>query len=597
MRSSTRRLRLPVLLAGLAAVAPLALSGSAAAAPTGPASNTSAASPAIQGTIKGFSTGDFAFLDALSVPKLNLAQASVAQSAAGVSNGSMQTTDTLGQDLLTAKSATGHNAYADGAGVSLNLGQADETVPQAQLAKAEALSPPRNSVTTKLLALPLSPVASVDVQPDRAAVNTTSNPNFCVLGAPLSEGTATVTNAAVLPVSRSIDVAAASGTVGDDSTEELDPNGAGALGLNSVSTLNTAGITLFKGVPAAQVTIKVISPLVLQAFAGGVSGSAKVTYGGNDAKMDVLSITAGGKTMKLTADQVLGGDALVIPVGTKTLHLLNISIGGKPSITMASNGTMASAVADLVSIQIVNEKGPTSTTIGGPLAPIVQPVLGPVLKALDGFVGQVQQLVEAVGLKDGVDLRIGHFEVNAQVPTGGIKCGLPVTKTTSTDPVGAGEKFTVTIRADNPYDCVVRNVRVDDKISATSGVTWTVGATRPNADKVSNAEVVWDNIGSIQPGGHRDLDVDITITPDSTPGKMSDTANVTGACGTGNGPGSSTVSLAGTFTLHVPQVNPATLPSGGRTLPDTGMSPMMPIGGGLLLAAGLGIAVIRRRVT
>jgi hypothetical protein len=598
MRSSTKRLRLPVLFVGLAAMAPLALSGAAAA---GPAGATSASAPAIHGTIKGFSSGDFTFLDALSVPKLNLAQASIAQSAAGVSNRSMQTTDTLGQKLLTSKSASGHNAYGHGAGVSLNLGQGDKTVPQAQLTTAEAVSPPRNSVSTKdIIKVPLSPVATADVQPDVAAANTTSNTNFCVLGAPLSEGTATVANASVLPVSSAIALATANGTVRDDSTEELDPNGSGGLGLSSVATLNTAGITLFKGV--APVTIKVINPLILQAFAGGVSGSSRVTFGSKDGKKDILSITAAGKTTKLTVNQLLGGKGATIPIVGKLangsiLHLLNVVIGGAPSIHMASNGTTASAVADLVKVQVINKIGKTKVSIGGPLGKILSPILDPVVSTLDSVVSQLQPIITSLGLSKGVDLRIGHFEANSQVPAGGIKCNLPVSKTTNKDPVAAGDKFTVTITANNPYDCTVKNVRVDDKITATGGVTWTVGATRPKADKVTNTEVVWNNIGSIPPGGHKQVQVDITIGADSTAGKMSDTSNVTGSCGTGNGPGTSTVNLGGTFTLHAPTVHGPGAGPAPTPLPDTGMSPMLPIGGGLLLATGLGIAVIRRRTT
>jgi hypothetical protein len=599
MRSTSKQSRISVLLVGIAAVAPLALTGAAEA---GTAHATAASAPAIHGTIKGFSSGDFTFLDALSVPKLNLAQASIAQSAAGVSNKGLQTTDTLGQDLLTSTKSKGHNAYGRGAGVSLNLGQPDKSVPQAQLTQAEAVSPPRNSVTTKdIVKVPLAPVATADVQPDVAAANTISNTNFCVLGAPLSEGTATVADASVLPVSSSIALATANGTVRDDSTEELDPNGAGALGLNSVATLNTAGITLFKGVPGAAVTIKVVNPLILQAFAGGVKGSSKVSFGSTDGKKDILSITAAGKSTKLTVEQLLGGQGAIIPIvgklaNGKTLHLLNIDIGGVPSIHMSADGTMASAVADLIKVQVINKIGPAKVTIGGPLGGILKPILDPVVAALDQLVSTLADTVNSLGLKKGVDLRIGHFEANAQVPAGGIKCGLPVTKTTNKDPVSAGDKFTVTITANNPYDCTIKNVRVDDKITATGGVTWTVGATRPKANKVTNSEVIWNNIGSIKPGGHKAVQVDITIDADSTTGRMSDTSNVTGSCGTGNGTGTSRVTLTGKFTLHAPKVNPAAGPQ-PSPLPDTGMSPMVPIGGGLLLVTGLGIAVIRRRST
>jgi hypothetical protein len=592
MRSSARW-RLSVLSAGAVALAPLSLAAPSVAASS--SSPAAAANAPIHGTVKGFATGDFAFLNALSVPSLNLTQASVAQSAAGVSNQSLQTTDTLGQDLLTSTSAKGHNAYARGAGVSVNLGQPDDKAPQAQLTDAEAASPPRNSTTKNIVNVPLSPVLTATVQPDVAAANT-SDDNFCVLGAPLSEGTATVADATVLPAAGTA-LVTANGTVQDDSTEELDPNGAGGLGLNSVATLHTAGITLFQGV--APITIKVVNPLILQAFAGGVKGSAAVSFGSSDGKKDLLSVTGNGTTTMLTVEQVLGGKGAVIPiVGTvdgKTLHLLNIDIGGKPSMEVSSDGTTASAVADLIKVQVINKFGPANVSIGGPLGPILEGTLGPVVAILDQLVSELQPVITSLGLKKGFDLRVGHFEANAQVPSGGVHCGLPVQKATNKDPVRPGEQFTTTIRVDNPYDCVAKDVRVDDHITATTGVVWTVGATRPRADKVTNTEVVWDDIGSIQPGGHKTVAVDITISPHSAAGRMSDQSHVTTSCGTGNGPGTSTVHLTGQSPLHAPTVLAEKV---ARTpLPDTGMSPLVPVGGALLVAVGIGLAVLRRRTT
>ncbi len=593
MRTSSKRARLAVLLLGAGVVAPLALTGAAAASPgTG---STSGAAP-IHGTIKGFSTGDFTFLDAISTPTLNLAQVSLAQSAAGVSNNGLQTTDTLGQNLLTTIKPGGHNAYGRGAGVSVNLGSANGTSPKIQLTQAEAASPPPNQVVTKrILNLPLKPIATVDVQPDVAAANTTSSNNFCVLGVghPISEGTSTITNADVLPATPTFTLLSADGTVKDDSTEELDPNGAGALGLNSVATLNTAGITLFKGVPGAQITIKVINPLILQAFAGGVPGSSSVTYGSNDGAKDVLSVTAGGQTQKLTAEQLLGTNGLTIDAD----GLLKVQIGGQPTVHTSADGTTTSALADLISVQVISLTPTASgSSAGGPLAPLFNQLLNPVLKALDGLTSQLDKALTSLGLAKGVDLRVGHFEANAQVPSGGIKCGLPVKKTTNKDPVNAGDTFTVTISAHNPYDCVVKNVLVDDKISGTGGVTWTVDSASPKPDKLSNSEVRWNNIGDIPPGGSKHVSVTITIGKDSISGQMRDNAHVTGTCATGNGPGTANVSLAGNFTLHAPQVHGATAPSGGG-LPNTGSSPWLPIGGGLLLLSGLGLAIARRRAS
>jgi hypothetical protein len=293
---TTKRARVAALVMSAAALAPLTLSGEALAA-----NSANPAAGPIHGTLNGFSNGDFLYLDALNVGSLSLAQLSLAQSASGVSNKSLQTTNTLGEDLLTTKSAKGHNAYGRTAGISLNLGQGSNSVPQAQLTQAETVSPPRNQVVSKkLLGLPLQPLANVDVQPDIAVANTKSNSDFCVLGTntPLASGAATIADAQVLPITTGTALLTANGTVRNISLEELDPNGHGALGLNSVDQLNTAEIDLFKGIPGATIRIKVINPLILSAFAGGEPGTAKVHYGGKgkEASKPVLSITAGGTT-------------------------------------------------------------------------------------------------------------------------------------------------------------------------------------------------------------------------------------------------------------------------------------------------------------
>ncbi|HVS69400.1 MAG TPA: hypothetical protein VHE56_12665, partial [Mycobacteriales bacterium] len=116
MRNTAKRARLTVLLATAGTVVPLALGGSAAASSLTVSNDPN---PPVNGTIQGFSNGDFAYVDALKVPGLSLAQLSLAQSASGVSNKTMQTVNTLGEKLLTSKSQAGHNAYGRAAGVSV----------------------------------------------------------------------------------------------------------------------------------------------------------------------------------------------------------------------------------------------------------------------------------------------------------------------------------------------------------------------------------------------------------------------------------------------------------------------------------------------
>jgi LPXTG-motif cell wall-anchored protein len=585
---TAKRARFTVLLATAGTVVPLALGGSAAASSL---TVTNDPNPPINGTISGFSNGDFVFLDALNVGSLSLAQLSLAQSASGVSNKTMQTVNTLGEKLLTTKSASGHNAYGRAAGVSLNLGQGSNSVPQLQLVQAETVSPPPNQVkTARILNLPLAPIAKVDVQPDIATANTPSNGNFCVLGpnTPLSAGQATVAHAEVLPITNTQAILAADGTVQNNSLEQLVPNNSGNFGLSSATLLHTAEVQLFKGIPGAEIDIKVINPLVLQAFAGG-DNSSFVTYGSGDKKKDVLSITAGGQTAKLSVEDLLGTQGLTINVA----GLLRVQIGGKPTVSVTD--TKVSAVADLISIQVISLNNTTSSNVGGPLAPLLNPILTPVLSALDGVAKQLDNVLTGLGIKKGVDLRVGHFEANSQVPAGGIQCRIPVSKTPSSQTVTAGHPFTVTLSADNPYNCTLENVKFEDKIeSETGNVKWSVGDTTPNADSSStNSDVTWSNLPDIKPGGHQDVQITINVPEDSPSGRLMDTAIVTGTCATGNGPGTANVHLNGTVTLHGPTVT-GTTPRVVH-LPNTGSSPWLPIGGGVLAMTGLTLFALRRR--
>jgi len=257
----------------------MALSGTASAAGSGAVSNDP--NPPITGTIAGFSNGDFAYLDALNVGSLSLAQLSLAQSGAGVSNGTLQTVNSLGEKLLTTKSATGHNAFGRAAGVSLNLGQGSATVPQVQLTQAETVSPPPNQVkTSRILTCACAGCdcgRSAEHRDGQHAVQQRllrprSEP-------PAFRGQATIANAEVLPVTKAMAVLAVDGTVQNNSLEELAPNAHGNLGLSS-SDCSTPPRSSCSRIPGATIDIK-SSPLVLQAFAGG-DNSSFVTYGSGD---------------------------------------------------------------------------------------------------------------------------------------------------------------------------------------------------------------------------------------------------------------------------------------------------------------------------
>jgi uncharacterized protein DUF11 len=540
------------------------------------------------GKVQGLGNNDFLFVSALKTSSVHVAQVAAAQTAAGVGK-PFKTEDKLGQLLLTKLSKSGKNAYGHGQGISLNLGQGDNKAPQAALTAAEATSPKPSSKKTSLLDLsntPLKPVVSANVQPDTAVANTQSANNYCVVGAPLSMGTAHVADLSVLNLTSSTSVLKANQAVVTESAEQLVPNGKGNFGLSTTSVVEPVGITLFKGVPGAALTIKILNPLVLRANALGVPGKASVAYGANgDGKIPVVAITAGGSTQKLTMDQLVGSGGVKLHLG-----VADVEIGVPPTVKTSTAGTKASATADLVSIQIPGTKG-ISASVGGPLGSLLNPILQPVVSGLNPVLATLQSTLKSLGLQVA-DIRVAHQETSAQVPAGGISCPIPVRKTANPNPVVAGHDFVYTITATNTV-CAggLEDVMVDDKITADPGVKWTVKSTRPKADKVSNSEVVWNDIGTIPYGKSKSVHITVAVDSNSAGGLFHDHAHVTGKCGTGNANGkNTTVNLTGRVSVDIPKVNT-------QEMPNTGLSTRWPLAGIVLALAAGAAAVLRRRVT
>lgn len=538
------------------------------------------------GTIDGFATGDFLYVDALDTSAGDLAQVSVSQSAAAVSNQQLPRTDALGQRVYDGNLG-GKNAYGHASGVSLNLGQGDDAVPQARLTTAEAASPPRQKATTNLVQVPAAPLLDATVQPSTAVANTKFYDDFCVLGEPISQGVADVADAQIAPadaVAPGFALLDATGEVLDRSTQQLVPNGHGTFGLSSSSTLETAGVTLFAGIAGAETTIKVLNPITLEAIAGGFPGTASVTFGDTNGDTPVLSIKSGTNTAILTLHDLVGNGATIDFNG-----LIQVAIGLHPATEASPDGTQATGLADLVRITVIGDPAASTGNVGGPLGGVLDPVLGPVFDALDnsGLLQQVDQALADAGLTKGVDFRLGHFEVSAEVPQGGISCGLPVRKTVDDETVHPGDRFTYTITVHNPYTCTLTDVRVEDAIAASSGVLWNVVSTRPAADQVSDNRVVWKDIGDIRSGESRSVDVTVVIDDASTSGRFTDRADATAACGTGSATGSGRVTLTGRDVLHEPQVTLVAARPQPATLPHTGMSQWLALLGVLLLGVGL----------
>jgi hypothetical protein len=556
----------------------------AVAASVGAAVLASAAAPAHAATAKvaGLGNNDFVYVNAAQFGTTSLAKASVAQTAAGVGT-PFDTTSGL-SELLFKGATSGKNAYGHGAGVSLGLGQGANQVPQAQLTVAEASSPKPSDDKTSLIDLsntPLKPVVSAVVQPDTAAANTTSVNDYCILGAPLSGGSASVANLSVLNAGAT-SVVKADQVVNTASTQTLVPNASGNFGLQAQSVTEPVGLTVLAGTPNP-LTIKILNPVLLTAIAGGHNGEASVTYGADGkGTVPVVSLSSGSNTTTLTMAQLVGSGGLKIHLG-----IADLDIGVPPTVSTSPDGTKASASADLIKVTVPGTTAPTVSG-GGLLGAILTPVLKPVVQGASSVLSAVQSALQAAGLQVA-DIRIGHQEVSSQVPPGGINCHIPMTKTAFPNPVQVGNTFVYTITAYNTI-CVsgLMHVRIEDFITADPGVKWTVTGTRPPANTVTDSHVVWNDVGTIPYGKTKSVYITVSVPKGSGAGVFHDDANARGSCGTGSATGKqTTVSLTGKVHVNLPRVV-------AGPLPKTGSSPWLPIGAGVLLVLATGGALVRR---
>lgn len=547
-------------------------------------------------------------------PTAQLAKAQVAAARSAVNSQGLTTiNDELGNSISTANGDKA--ARALGQAVDLNLlGSNVELVPP-----AIADAPPNSvDVEDSLLEVPVPGLAFAEALEGRASARFNEDGNICIIGADMANGRGQAANVQLLgsglepggdglvnPL-----IAVEEPGIGERNavntisrqllTGQVRRDGTIAgpkLGVLSEVTQTVAPVTI--AAAGLSISIEIVGVFQLRAFAGGLPGTGFIEYnpatGGqqpvlvvtippaqsnilNNLLSPVLSALPANVQALVSFDPATG--RLLLPLNPITdllqpvidlLATLGIVIGEQPraiggatgSAPLERNdGTASAAAIDLVRIQPA-----------GLLAPLA--AVAP-------------------------DVRIGHMEVLAFAPAGGIDCpGLGVGKVTDKDPVQVGETFTYTIAVSNPYDCVLRNVRVEDDITATSGITFSVGETRPPASSVTPIErgtrVVWNDIGPIPPRGTGGVTVQVTVNSATRSGRISDTATVTATCATGGGTGTTNVNfnLRGSVTLNAPRVG---APGVDRELPRTGRNDGIYLLFGLAFLVSLaGVESLRRR--
>ncbi len=561
--SSMRRLRRnTIVIAGIGVIA-------ASAVGVLPAN---AAVPFASAAFSGSSTGAAVHLDlGDGSANVDVAPASSAVNSKGITAG----TSELGGVVSPALPAK--QSYARGAGLDL-LGQ--------QVAGlAEAAAAPNASDIKELGPVDVDPIAYASLV--RGTADAKWNPETCLLGEDISRGLGYAANAQLVDTggdtSNEFDAPLAQVKADDPtrsvvqtvSRETLVPNADGTFGLRSQVSQTLAPVTI-----ANSLTIEVLGEWVLTATATGIPGKSTVSYlpsktdtGGPVGPLTpVIRIIQPGATPGdpavttiLALQDVFSDTGLVIPIpGLATIVIGEDprAIGGDDtsSPTISADGTNVSAAVDVVRVVLAD----------GSLA----------------------------------DIRVGHMEVKATVPSGGITCPIPVTKkatpsivNSTTAPDG---KFQVAITIKNAFACELINVSLIDEITRKTGnVAFKIVEDDSRNDPKKGAGAVFKtnsttsatasyaNLGTIPVGGTKVVNLVIQVTGGG--GEIQDIATAKGTlnCAEASAIGKATANLTGSFTL---------ITTVARVLARTGGESTLALlfGAGAVLSAGAR-RVYRRR--
>lgn len=481
----------------------------------------------------------------------------------------------------------GQNAYGRGYGLDVSLGQEGQDDGQLTLAGlSEAVAPPPSGlVINEIGPVPADPLAYATTLRGEAEATYFEEGACPALGASLSYGRGLAEDLQLIDTDGAPDEEGEEPTLEQpvlrSSADEPDravssslshtflaaqTNAEGDVVGSDLAVLaetrqTIAPVTLFSGTEN-EVTIELLGEWVLRAVATGVPGTARVEYGPGEVSPEtpVLSIISDSTERLLTTQDLFGEEGLTVdasPLVSVTVGEDPRAIGGDETTEpeIADDGTFAAAAVDVVRLRVLSQEG----------------------------TGEV------------AELRLGHMEVIAEAPSGGVSCDLPISKTSDPVEVLPGDTFTYTITVDNPFQCDLTNVRIEDQISATDGVTWTVDGADPEPVTLSDDEVVWEGLGPIAPGEQLSVTITVTVGDDSTAGRFTDEATATARCEGGPVDARTDVDtgvdIDGSTVVEAPEV--------GQREPETEDADLAATGGGALAAlmglGALGLAAVMRR--
>lgn len=584
----------------LSIVASALLVAATTAVLAGGAAPVGAQVPSAQANYNGYSTGTVVHLDALTVGATRVVDTELAYSGAtvaaqgtgGITRGPGASTGSIVNEMEQVvqpalpntnlnPNLQGNRSFGRGSGLEIGAATTisqDVNANQILLAqRALASAPPSvGPITNEVGPLKIDPVAYASLVRGQAQANWNAD-STCVVGENISSGLGYVADAQVLNLggpSAGNDPFPGSAVATDAPTPErrvsqtrsvtrlvpqTDANGnkiGDNFGLMTETRMTIAPISLLRNTPTP-LTIELLGEWVLRAVATGIPGQAYVTYspGTVNPQTPVLSIIQGGLVNTLLSLQdLLGNTGLVVDVpGIATIAVGEDprAIGGaaNTSPTTGGDGTVAAGAVDVVRVQLLDA------------------------------------VASALGV---LDVRIGHMESYAQVPAGGVKCSVPVSKTADKQTVNAGDSFTYQIKVTNPFaDCDLVGVRVVDKITVANGVKYSITGTSPQANTTTADTVTWNDIGPIGPKQSKTVSITVAVPANSAAGQFTDNAVASGSCATGSAQGGAkiTVPITGETTVVVPTV------TGGRELPSTDVAQLPRTGssGPALALAGLGL--------
>jgi hypothetical protein len=543
----------------------------------------SLAAPVAQAQVKfvdadfsGYASGTYVHADALTLgtPVVNLDLA--VSSAATASKGLTAVTSGLGQ--VVSPALPDKKSYGRGSGLDLAALSA-----QLLNQRAEAAAPPSTELLSRPLVGPLDVPGVLSVTALEGQAQARWDDSTCILGQDLNFGLGRAANArvlgGVLPSLTGLLGTAPSnvpdgGAVRTSSRTRLVPqtgrDGAQIgpnLGLMAETRQTLAPVVLFQGIPGAELTIELLGEWTLRAVATGIANGAYVQYQPATAgATPVLKISntlpVVGEVVDsvlVTLNQLLGQTPLpgLLNGDVLGLGLVDLALNPAPTVTESADGTNAKASVDVVRVRLL----PGATGVLGQLTNSLIPNL------------------------ELADVRIGHMEVEAKVPAGGVICpGLDVTKSTvdNVEVVNAGTEFGYNVNLRNPYDCELTANRLGDQMTVTNAVKFTIKGADPAGAQIAANTVTYADVGTIAPRGTRDVRIQVAVDPESPSGQFTNTAKAISNCSLDSAQGAKVnVELTDEDTIVKPRVEAQKKPP----LPRTGGNSVFYATAATLLAA------------